>query len=154
MTYALLDSGATHVILNLSKLSQEGQQEGRSIGIRLAAGKQVGKIYQGEIYLRGVKRSLLPLGSIVKKLILKLEWHNNRCNLLAVSELDPKTWIPIMEPIVRNGLMYVSKDQVKAIRVLIREAWMKLDVLFYYGRWETLLNLDTEEDALKALQSR
>eukprot|EP00971_Amphidinium_carterae_P074673 1475702-Amphidinium_carterae.1 len=41
MSYALLDSGATHVILNLSKLSQEGQREGRSIGIRLAAGKQV-----------------------------------------------------------------------------------------------------------------
>eukprot|EP00971_Amphidinium_carterae_P013113 258596-Amphidinium_carterae.1 len=32
-------------------------QEGRSIGIRLAAEKQVGKIYQGEIYLRKVKRS-------------------------------------------------------------------------------------------------
>eukprot|EP00971_Amphidinium_carterae_P123757 2451123-Amphidinium_carterae.1 len=46
MSYALLDSGATHVILNLFKLTQEGQREGRSIGIRLAAGKQVGKIYQ------------------------------------------------------------------------------------------------------------
>eukprot|EP00971_Amphidinium_carterae_P165693 3284547-Amphidinium_carterae.1 len=46
LSHALLDSGATHVILSLSKLSQEGQRQGRSIGIRLAAGKQVGKIYQ------------------------------------------------------------------------------------------------------------
>eukprot|EP00971_Amphidinium_carterae_P296086 5881271-Amphidinium_carterae.1 len=65
-SYALLDSGATHVILNLSKISPQGLREGRSIGIRLAAGKQVGKIYQGEIFLRGVKRSLCPLGAIVK----------------------------------------------------------------------------------------
>eukprot|EP00971_Amphidinium_carterae_P154106 3056333-Amphidinium_carterae.1 len=41
MSYALLDSCAAHLILNLSKLTQEGQQEGMSIGIRLAAGKQV-----------------------------------------------------------------------------------------------------------------
>eukprot|EP00971_Amphidinium_carterae_P287682 5711364-Amphidinium_carterae.2 len=52
-SYALLDSGATHVILNLSKLTPLGQREGRSIGIRLAAGKQVGKIHLGEIFLRG-----------------------------------------------------------------------------------------------------
>eukprot|EP00971_Amphidinium_carterae_P005199 103771-Amphidinium_carterae.1 len=39
-SYALLDSGATHVILNLSKLSLLGQRDGRSIGLRLAAGKQ------------------------------------------------------------------------------------------------------------------
>eukprot|EP00971_Amphidinium_carterae_P304513 6051028-Amphidinium_carterae.1 len=36
-SYALLDSGATHVILNLSKIFQQGLREGRSIGIRLAA---------------------------------------------------------------------------------------------------------------------
>eukprot|EP00971_Amphidinium_carterae_P315274 6266182-Amphidinium_carterae.1 len=65
-SYALLDSGATHVILNLSKLTPLGQREGRSIGIRL----QVGKIHLGEIFLRGVKRSLCPLGSIVKRLRL------------------------------------------------------------------------------------
>eukprot|EP00971_Amphidinium_carterae_P074973 1481625-Amphidinium_carterae.1 len=59
-----------------------------------------------------------------------------------------------MEPIVRSGLMYVSKDQVKAIRKLLREAWLKLDVLFYYGRWEALLNINTEEAAHKALQLR
>eukprot|EP00971_Amphidinium_carterae_P014451 285551-Amphidinium_carterae.1 len=40
-SYALLDSGATHVILNLSKLSSLEQHDGRSIGLRLAAGKQV-----------------------------------------------------------------------------------------------------------------
>eukprot|EP00971_Amphidinium_carterae_P216489 4297323-Amphidinium_carterae.1 len=32
-SYALLDSGATHVILNLSKLTPLGMREGRSIGI-------------------------------------------------------------------------------------------------------------------------
>eukprot|EP00971_Amphidinium_carterae_P196579 3901233-Amphidinium_carterae.1 len=36
-SYALLDSGATHIILNLSKLSSLGQRDGRSIGLRLAA---------------------------------------------------------------------------------------------------------------------
>eukprot|EP00971_Amphidinium_carterae_P289822 5754983-Amphidinium_carterae.1 len=44
-SYALLDSGATHVILNLFKLTPLGMRKGRSIGIRLAAGKQVGKIH-------------------------------------------------------------------------------------------------------------
>eukprot|EP00971_Amphidinium_carterae_P187566 3722561-Amphidinium_carterae.1 len=59
-----------------------------------------------------------------------------------------------MEPIVRGGLMYVSKEQVKAIRKLLLEAWLKLDVVFYYGRWEALLNIDTEADALKAIRAR
>eukprot|EP00971_Amphidinium_carterae_P055819 1100963-Amphidinium_carterae.1 len=39
--YALLDSGATHVIFNLSKISPQGLREGRSICIRLARTKQI-----------------------------------------------------------------------------------------------------------------
>eukprot|EP00971_Amphidinium_carterae_P209417 4154122-Amphidinium_carterae.1 len=38
-------------------MSTVGQREGRSFGMRLAAGKQVGKIFQRKIYLRGVKRA-------------------------------------------------------------------------------------------------
>eukprot|EP00971_Amphidinium_carterae_P039124 768945-Amphidinium_carterae.1 len=61
-SYALLDSGATHVILNLSKLRPFNWHS-----------VQVGKIHLGEIFLRGVNCSLCPLGSIVKRLRLKLE---------------------------------------------------------------------------------
>eukprot|EP00971_Amphidinium_carterae_P149228 2958857-Amphidinium_carterae.3 len=59
-SYASLDSGATHVILNLSRLTAQGQREGRAIGIGLAAGKQVGELHQGEIFLRGVKITCPP----------------------------------------------------------------------------------------------
>eukprot|EP00971_Amphidinium_carterae_P002438 48334-Amphidinium_carterae.1 len=84
-----LASSANHVILNLSKLSSHGQRDGRSIGLRLAAGKQVGKIFQGKIYLKGVKRSLVPLGCVVKRLKLRLKWHDDVCKLLAKSDLEP-----------------------------------------------------------------
>eukprot|EP00971_Amphidinium_carterae_P028269 556710-Amphidinium_carterae.1 len=59
-----------------------------------------------------------------------------------------------MEPIIRSDLMYLSKDQVSAVRKLMKEAWLKLDTTFYYGRWEALLNIDAEEDAHKALLLR
>eukprot|EP00971_Amphidinium_carterae_P253676 5036058-Amphidinium_carterae.2 len=128
--YALLDSGATHVILNLSKISPQGLREGRSIGIRLAAGKQV------------------PSTPVVKRLQLKLMWHNEKCMLLARSSKDLGVWLPVIEPLIRNQLMYLSKDQFRAVRSLLYDSRLKLDETFYNGRWEQLLDLPSEDEAI------
>eukprot|EP00971_Amphidinium_carterae_P336159 6472363-Amphidinium_carterae.1 len=56
-----------------------------------------------------------------------------------------------MEPLVRNQLMYLSKDQFRAVRSLLQESRHRLDEQFYYGPWEGLLKIDTEEDAYRAV---
>eukprot|EP00971_Amphidinium_carterae_P127912 2533433-Amphidinium_carterae.1 len=47
--------------------------------------------------------------------------------------------------------MYLSKDQFRAVRSLLQESRNRLDEMFYYGRWETLLGLVPEEEAHRAL---
>eukprot|EP00971_Amphidinium_carterae_P297427 5908835-Amphidinium_carterae.1 len=52
-----------------------------------------------------------------------------------------------MEPLIRNQLMYLSKDQFRAVRSLLQESRNRLDEMFYYGRCKTLLGLVPEEEA-------
>eukprot|EP00971_Amphidinium_carterae_P026758 527807-Amphidinium_carterae.1 len=44
--------------------------------------------------------------------------------------------------------MYLSKDQFKAVRELLYDSRLRLDETFYYGRWEQLLPLPSEDDAI------
>eukprot|EP00971_Amphidinium_carterae_P297586 5912359-Amphidinium_carterae.1 len=42
----------------------------------------------------------------------------------------------------------MSKDQFRAVRELLYDARLRIDETFYYGRWEQLLQLPSEDDAL------
>eukprot|EP00971_Amphidinium_carterae_P010175 200582-Amphidinium_carterae.1 len=89
-----------------------------------------GKIFQGKIYLKGVKRSLVPLDCVVKRLKLRLKWHNDVCELLARSELEPTI----------------------AVRTLLFKARHHIDTVFYYGRWQAFLKIEPEADVLRSLE--
>eukprot|EP00971_Amphidinium_carterae_P150689 2987647-Amphidinium_carterae.1 len=106
-------------VTDLSKISQQGLRESRSIGIRLAAGKQVGKIYQGKILLRGFKRSLCPLGAIVKPLQLKLTWHNAKCLLLARSSKNLDVWLPVKGLLYETSLCICQRISLSGLRAVI-----------------------------------
>eukprot|EP00971_Amphidinium_carterae_P301051 5981730-Amphidinium_carterae.1 len=61
-------------------------------------------------------------------------------------------WVLAVEPSkkeeTRNQLMYLSKDQFRAVRELLYDARLRIDETFYYGRWEQLFQLPSEDDAL------
>ena len=149
-TYALLDSGATHVILNLSALSEEGQREGRTIGLKLAAGRQCGKIYRGEIFLKGVKRSLCPLGKVLHRLQLRLDWAQGDAKILARSETQPDVWLPVLQPTARNDLLYIKQEEFEVVRDFMRQMREKVLLHAYYPQWQSRLSeLLPEERALE-----
>eukprot|EP00971_Amphidinium_carterae_P240382 4772241-Amphidinium_carterae.1 len=44
--------------------------------------------------------------------------------------------------------MYLSKDEFRAVRELLYDSRFRIDDTFYYGRWEQLLHLPSEDEAL------
>eukprot|EP00971_Amphidinium_carterae_P177258 3515330-Amphidinium_carterae.2 len=80
--YALVDSGASHVLMPLSELSARERASARDISVNLAVGKRQAKVWRHEIYAEGTKVSrLLPIGRILDKLALTvngLRWSPSR----------------------------------------------------------------------------
>eukprot|EP00971_Amphidinium_carterae_P248543 4934012-Amphidinium_carterae.2 len=61
-------------------------------------------------------------------------------------------WLPVIRPLVRNQLVYLSKKQFNTVRTLLDEARHQLDTVLYYGRWQALLEIDTEADAARVVE--
>eukprot|EP00971_Amphidinium_carterae_P117024 2317528-Amphidinium_carterae.1 len=71
---------------------------------------------------------------------------------MAKSEMDASLWFPVIQPLVRNHLMYLLKSQFKAVRQLLQESRNKLDGVFYYGRCEGVLDITLEADAVHQMK--
>eukprot|EP00971_Amphidinium_carterae_P096772 1915625-Amphidinium_carterae.1 len=69
--YALVDSGASHVLLPLHELGVQDRNDAKDISVNMAVGKRQAKVWRDEIYAEGTKVSrLLPIGRILDKLAL------------------------------------------------------------------------------------
>jgi len=138
----LFDSGATHVLLPVSLLSEEDRQRSAQIRLKLAAGKDAtGVVVDGEIYAPGVTRSLLPAGRVCHALGVSFVWDHLGPRLLARSE--PR-WLPVIWMKVRGGLPCVSELEGDFIRRLLKDKSRKGEVP--YSVWKKGLNLPDEGD--------
>eukprot|EP00971_Amphidinium_carterae_P116518 2308049-Amphidinium_carterae.1 len=98
--YALVDSGASHVLLPLHELGAQDRAEARDISVNLAVGKRQAKVWRDEIYAEGTK----DLGQAGAENAIKL-----LC-------MDGQTPCTLMEFATRNHMRYVSEKQFRMLR--------------------------------------
>ena len=72
--YALLDSGATHVLL-LGHMLPIGAHS-FEVTVNLAVGKEKARCWRDEVYAEDRAHPLLPLGRLANLLDTKLTWEN------------------------------------------------------------------------------
>eukprot|EP00971_Amphidinium_carterae_P044879 882339-Amphidinium_carterae.2 len=72
--YALVDSGATHVTLNLKHLPAD-KSEATLVEMTLASGKVDASLFLDEVFAKDVKTPLCPLRRITTKLDISIEWQ-------------------------------------------------------------------------------
>ena len=76
--YALLDSGATHVLLPGHMLPKGARSF--EVTVNLAVGKEKAKCWRNEVYAQERAHPLLPLGRLTNLLDTKFvwgEWHSS-----------------------------------------------------------------------------
>ena len=72
--YALLDSGATHVLLPGHMLPEGARSF--EVTVNLAVGKEKAKCWRNEVYAQERAHPLLPLGRLTNLLDTKFVWEN------------------------------------------------------------------------------
>ena len=105
--YALLDSGATHVLLPGHMLPKGARSI--EVTVNLAIGKEKARCWRNEVYAEGRAQPLLPLGRLANLLDTKFVWENGE----AVMQCrDKGKWRTMTKFEIRNNMAYASQMQV------------------------------------------
>eukprot|EP00971_Amphidinium_carterae_P210581 4178620-Amphidinium_carterae.1 len=78
--YALADSGATNVTLNLKHLGWH-KADATPVEMTLASGKVAAYLYRDEVFAEDVKTPLCPFRRITRNLEITIEWTKDHCLL-------------------------------------------------------------------------
>eukprot|EP00971_Amphidinium_carterae_P315107 6263589-Amphidinium_carterae.1 len=70
--YAMVDSGASHMLLPLKSLKKDDKEKANQINVKLAVGNRTAFMFRDEVYAEGRVQHLLPLCRISEKLQLSL----------------------------------------------------------------------------------
>eukprot|EP00971_Amphidinium_carterae_P342471 6481786-Amphidinium_carterae.1 len=70
--YAMVDSGASHMLLPLKSLKKDDKERANQINVKLAVGNRTAFMFRDEVYAEGRVQHLLPLCRISEKLQLSL----------------------------------------------------------------------------------
>eukprot|EP00971_Amphidinium_carterae_P080557 1593952-Amphidinium_carterae.1 len=79
--YALADSGATNVTLNLKHFLAHLKAEATLMEMTLAKGKVDAYLHLDEVYAEDVKMPLCPIRRLTMKLDISIEWTKDHCIL-------------------------------------------------------------------------
>eukprot|EP00971_Amphidinium_carterae_P316607 6293628-Amphidinium_carterae.1 len=112
--YALVDSGATHVILNLKHLPAELKSEATLVEMTLASGKVDAYLFLDEVFAKDVKTPLCPLRLITTKLDISIEWTKDHCLMVLQG-------VTLMRMTVKKGLHYLTELQFAMVRRALRD---------------------------------
>eukprot|EP00971_Amphidinium_carterae_P192981 3829442-Amphidinium_carterae.1 len=75
---ALLDSGASQVILPLEELDEESRKFTKPVGLHLASRSGIDSlIYESEVYAERVRRTFIPLGEMIGQTSSSVLWTAN-----------------------------------------------------------------------------
>ena len=129
--YALLDSGATHVLLPGHMLPKGARSF--EVTVNLAVGKEKAKCWRNEVYAQERAHPLLPLGRLTNLLDTKFVWENGT----AVMQCKDKgKWRTMTQFEIRNNMAYASQMQFEVLR---RALWVQQahpDTVFNWQFWE------------------
>ena len=129
--YALLDSGATHVLLPGHMLPKGARSF--EVTVNLAVGKEKAKCWRHEVYAQERAHPLLPLGRLTNLLDSKLVWEDGT----AVMQCrDKGKWRTMTKFEIRNNMAYASQMQFEVLR---RALWVQQahpDTVFNWQFWE------------------
>ena len=105
--YALLDSGATHVLLPGHMLPKGARSF--EVTVNLAVGKEKAKCWRNEVYAQERAHPLLPLGRLTNLLDTKFVWENGT----AVMQCrDKGKWRTMTQFEIRNNMAYASQNAI------------------------------------------
>eukprot|EP00971_Amphidinium_carterae_P262596 5208945-Amphidinium_carterae.1 len=134
---ALLDSGASHVILPLESLDETEKGDARPVHLHLASGVNQGSwILSSEVFAEKVRRVLLPLGRLVKQTGVIVLWSSAHMLLLATCDRTDALHVisraklrqgsmPHVSIAVANVLRQALKDTRNASRVIPFSEWVQ-----------------------------
>ena len=129
--YALLDSGATHVLLPGHMLPKGARSF--EVTVNLAVGKEKAKCWRNEVYAQERAHPLLPLGRLTNLLDTKFVWEDGTAVLQC---RDKGKWRTMTKLEIRNNVAYASQMQVEVLR---RALWVQQahpETIFNWQFWE------------------
>eukprot|EP00971_Amphidinium_carterae_P243070 4826742-Amphidinium_carterae.2 len=112
--YALADSGATNVTLNIKHLPTKLRDEATTVSMILASGEIDAYLLLDEVFAPEIKTPLCPLLRLTKKLDIVIEWTKDHCLLVLQGT-------PLMRLTVKKGLRYLTEVQLAMIRRPLRD---------------------------------
>ena len=129
--YALLDSGATHVLLPGHMLPKGARSF--EVTVNLAVGKEKAKCWRNEVYAQERAHPLLPLGRLTNLLDTKFVWEDGTA---VMQRRDRGKWRTMTKFEIRNNMAYASQMQFEVLR---RALWVQQahpDTIFNWQFWE------------------
>ena len=115
--YALLDSGATHVLLPGHMLPKGARSF--EVTVNLAVGEEKAKCWRNEVFAEDRAPPLLPLGRLANLLDTKFVWEDGT----AVMQCrDKGKWRTMTKFEIRNNMAYASQMQFEVLR---RALWVQ-----------------------------
>ena len=128
--YALLDSGATHVLLPGHMLPKGARSF--EVTVNLAVGKEKARCWRNEVYAEDT-HPLLPLGRLANLLDTKFVWENGE----AVMQCrDKGKWRTMTKFEIRNNMAYASQMQFEVLRRALWAQQAKPQTIFNWQFWE------------------
>ena len=125
--YALLDSGATHVLLPGHMLPKGARSF--EVTVNLAVGQEKARCWRNEVYAEDRAHPILPLGRLANLLDTKFVWENGE----AVMQCQDKgQWRTMTKLEISNNMAYASQMQFEVLR---RALWVQ------QARPQTVFNL-------------
>ena len=129
--YALLDSGATHVLLPGHMLPKGARSF--EVTVNLAVGKEKAKCWRNEVYAQDRAHPLLPLGRLANLLDTKFVWEDSTA---ALQCRDKGKWRTMTKFEIRNNMAYASHMQFEVLRRALWVQQAQSQTVFNWQFWE------------------
>ena len=129
--YALLDSGATHVLLPGHMLPKGARSF--KVTVNLAIGKEKARCCRNDVYAEDRAHPLLPLGRLANLLDTKFIWENGE----ALVQCRDKGQLRTMTKFeIRNNMAYASQMQFVVLRRALWVQQAEPQTVFDWKFWE------------------
>eukprot|EP00971_Amphidinium_carterae_P332158 6466176-Amphidinium_carterae.1 len=111
--FALMDSGASHVLLPLHMLNGPDLDVAKKIQVNLAVGHSEGRMFRDEVYADGKVHKLVPIGRVIDHLGLTLLWSKRGGELRCP---DGKKTHLFMRFTTKGNMQYITENQFELLR--------------------------------------
>ena len=128
--YALLDSGAAHVLLPGHMLPKGAQSF--EVTVNLAIRKEKAKCWRSEVYAEDRAHPLLPLGRLANVLDTKFVWEDGTA---VMQRRDKGKWRTMTKFEIRDNMAYASQMQFEVLQRALWAQQAKPQTIFNWQFW-------------------